>query len=329
MLAEMAELGFEYVELSHGIRITLVEGIQKAVSEGIIKVASVHNFCPLPPHVTVAAPNLYEPTAKDDRERAQWERYTRRTIEFAATVGADRMIVHSGSLRFFWGNPERKLEAYFDPAEKGARFLKTAADPGGASSEATMAEPQAEPPAPVVDDMRVREDPGYLKQLEKLHSKMVAKAPPAMEVLREAFLKVLPIAKEKGVRICVENRESMVELPVDMEMAPFIASLPEPEWIGYWHDSGHAQIKERLGAAGHRFLLEANSGRHFGFHLHDVSAEGRDHQELGTGVIDFNMIRQFIRDDHLVVLEMSPRLSTEQVVRSRDYLANLLAKPAR
>ena len=27
MLAEMADLGFEYVELSHGIRISLVEGI--------------------------------------------------------------------------------------------------------------------------------------------------------------------------------------------------------------------------------------------------------------------------------------------------------------
>ena len=30
MLKEMADLGFEYVELSHGIRITLVEGILKA-----------------------------------------------------------------------------------------------------------------------------------------------------------------------------------------------------------------------------------------------------------------------------------------------------------
>ena len=48
MLKEMAGLGFEYVELSHGIRITLVPGILKAVEEGIVKVASCNNFCPLP-----------------------------------------------------------------------------------------------------------------------------------------------------------------------------------------------------------------------------------------------------------------------------------------
>ncbi len=36
MLTEMAELGFRHVELSHGIRITLVPGIMKAVEEGVI-----------------------------------------------------------------------------------------------------------------------------------------------------------------------------------------------------------------------------------------------------------------------------------------------------
>eukprot|EP01035_Chromulina_nebulosa_P037749 gene37748-50959_t len=44
----MAALGYEYVELSHGIRITLVPGILRGVEEGIVKVSSTHNFCPLP-----------------------------------------------------------------------------------------------------------------------------------------------------------------------------------------------------------------------------------------------------------------------------------------
>src|SRR5688500_17476089 len=48
MLKEMTALGFEYVELSHGIRIPLVPGIIKAVEEGIVKISSTHNFCPLP-----------------------------------------------------------------------------------------------------------------------------------------------------------------------------------------------------------------------------------------------------------------------------------------
>ena len=36
MLNEIRELGFEYAELSHGIRLSLVDGIQKAVQAGEI-----------------------------------------------------------------------------------------------------------------------------------------------------------------------------------------------------------------------------------------------------------------------------------------------------
>ena len=55
MLREMADLGFQYVELSHGVRLSLVPGILRALDEGFIKVASVHNFCPLPVGVMGAA----------------------------------------------------------------------------------------------------------------------------------------------------------------------------------------------------------------------------------------------------------------------------------
>ena len=44
MAKEIASLGFEYAELSHGIRITLVPGILRAVEEGVIKITSTHNF---------------------------------------------------------------------------------------------------------------------------------------------------------------------------------------------------------------------------------------------------------------------------------------------
>ena len=67
MLQEMAGLGFEWVELSHGIKIVLVPGILKAVAEGVVKIASVHNFCPLPTGVTHAAPNHYMPISSTIR----------------------------------------------------------------------------------------------------------------------------------------------------------------------------------------------------------------------------------------------------------------------
>ena len=69
MLLEIRDLGFEYAELSHGIRISLLPGIFQAVDAGEIKISTLHNFCPLPMGVDRAAPNVYKFSADNDRER--------------------------------------------------------------------------------------------------------------------------------------------------------------------------------------------------------------------------------------------------------------------
>src|SRR5512137_3096654 len=98
MLQEIRELGFQYAELSHGTRISLLPGILEAVDGGEIRISSVHNFCPLPMGVNYAAPNLYQFSADRQRERELAERYTVKTIEFAARVKAPAVVLHSGSI---------------------------------------------------------------------------------------------------------------------------------------------------------------------------------------------------------------------------------------
>src|SRR5215831_17586146 len=98
MLREIRALGFEYAELSHGTRISLVPGIIEAVDAGEIKVSSVHNFCPLPMGVDRSAPNLYQFSSEWGREREMAERYTLKTIEFAARVKAQVVVLHLGSI---------------------------------------------------------------------------------------------------------------------------------------------------------------------------------------------------------------------------------------
>ena len=49
MLEAAAALGYEYVEISHSTPISAVGGILKSVEDGVVKVSSTHNFCPLPP----------------------------------------------------------------------------------------------------------------------------------------------------------------------------------------------------------------------------------------------------------------------------------------
>ncbi|HEX3890878.1 MAG TPA: sugar phosphate isomerase/epimerase, partial [Verrucomicrobiae bacterium] len=98
MLREIRELGFEYAELSHGIRVSLMPGILEAVDAGEMKISSLHNFCPLPMGVTQAAPNLYEFSDERPRERELAIKHTLKTFEFAARVKAPAIVLHLGSI---------------------------------------------------------------------------------------------------------------------------------------------------------------------------------------------------------------------------------------
>jgi len=98
MLREIRSLGFDYAELSHGIRISLLPGIFEAVDTGEIRISTLHNFCPLPIGINHAAPNLFKFTSLDQRERESAFRHTMKTIETAARLKAEVVILHMGQI---------------------------------------------------------------------------------------------------------------------------------------------------------------------------------------------------------------------------------------
>ncbi len=98
MLREIRELGFDYAELSHGIRISLLPGILDAVDAGEIRISSLHNFCPLPMGVDHPAPNLFKFTADNPRERENAFKHTLKTLETAVRVKAPLVVLHLGSI---------------------------------------------------------------------------------------------------------------------------------------------------------------------------------------------------------------------------------------
>lgn len=291
MLKEMAGLGFESVELSHGIRITLVPGIMKAVEEGVVRVASTHNFCPLPTGVVQAAPNLFEPSARELREHDQWLRHTKRSIDFAAQMKARVLICHLGSVGFFWFNPSRNLRNYLrDHPAAG----------------------------------RTPEDRVYRGLLEKSVAKLRKRMGPYWEQTKASVNAILDHARQKGVTLGFENREKFDELPLDADYDDFLAGLPAGAPVGYWHDTGHADIKEGMGLLEHRAHLAKMAGRVIGFHLHDVNAQGNDHQPVGSGHVDFQMVSGFWRPEHLLTLEFGPRLTVDEVCVSKQRIEALM-----
>ncbi|MFA6288279.1 MAG: sugar phosphate isomerase/epimerase [Opitutaceae bacterium] len=292
MLREIAGLGFTHAELSHGIRIVLLPGVIRAVEEGVIKISSTHNFCPLPTGISQAAPNLFQPSVLEHREHEQWVRHTKRSIDFAKQMHVKVLVVHLGSVPFWWRNPASALRAFV----------------------------RKNPTATVPDDRDYREL--LTKCCEKLRKRMI----PYWAQVKASIEEVRVYALERGISLGLENRERFDELPFDDDFPELLECLVQPHTCGYWHDTGHAEIKQSMGMLDHRLHLEKNASRLLGFHLHDVTPDGKDHQGIGTGRINFNMVSEFWRPNHLLTLELSPRVQLEAVISSKQRIEDLLAK---
>lgn len=296
MLHEIADLGFTHAELSHGIRIVLVPGILKAVEEGVIKISSTHNFCPLPAGVTQAAPNLFEPSQDEPREHEQWLRHTKRSLDFAGQVKARVLVLHLGSVKFWFLPPGRKIHAYL----------------------------RKKPETATATDAR------YQAVLRKACEKLRGRMGPFWKQVQSSLGEISTYAQERGVALGCENREKFEELPLDDDFPELFKALDEAKGAvspaGYWHDTGHADIKQGLGLLDQRAHLEKNAGRLLGFHLHDVSAAGKDHQAIGSGRIDFEMVSSFWKPEHLLTLELSPRVTAEDVAASKARVDALIAR---
>jgi len=282
MLREVRELGFEYAELSHGTRISLIPGIFDAVSAGEIKISTLHNFCPLPMGVNHSAPNLYQFTAESDRERESAVKHTLKTLEFATRVKAPLVVLHLGSIEM--KDYSGKLKEMVERGEKG-------------SSK-------------------------YEKLASELVEKREAKKSKFIERLYASLRKVIPEAEARGIKLGCENREAVEELPIEDDFALLFRELSSPV-MTYWHDTGHAQIKENLGFIQHAQHLQTYSERLSGFHIHDVQPPARDHCAPGSGSVDFAALKPMVKPQHLKVFEFSPAMPVEVLKQGVAHLKQL------
>jgi len=324
MLREIADLGFSYVELGHGIRITLVPGILRALDEGVIKVCSTHNFCPLPTGISQAAPNVFEPSVREATHHDQWLRQSRRSLDFAAQTGARALVMHLGSARFWWRNPVEKLLARADELRRAARVTDASAAQGGATSPAVKSGDKS-PHSINESAAGFAGEAGFARLRERTMARIRARMGPYWGQVKTSVEELRAYAVERGVALGFENRERPDELPLDDQFEELFAGIAQPNNAGYWHDTGHAHLKEQLGLIDHRAHLEKNAARLIGFHLHDTTADGRDHQPVGKGGVDFDMVSRFWRPHHLLVLELAPRATVEEVGDSKKRIEGLLA----
>jgi len=221
MLREIkTELGFELIELGHGIRLSLVPGIQKMFDEGEVRFSSLHNFCPLPVEVMIASPDCYQFSAVSSGQRERAVRQTFQTIDFAERLGAPFVVLHLGQV---------KMRPITD------RLIKMTKVGKHLSREYVGAKLQAV-------ETRERRAPAYLQRV------------------KDCLRRIIEHAASKNVRIGLESRRGYEEIPSERELPALLDEFNSRQvgyWHDFGHSQIKDNLEfidhaEWLGAIGTR-----------------------------------------------------------------------------
>jgi sugar phosphate isomerase/epimerase len=288
MLEEVRSLGFEYAELGHNTSLALLPGIQSAVKAGVIKITSLHNFCPLPIGINGMAPDCYRPSALDNHERDVALRHTLRTLECAAGLDAKVVVLHLGSIPIRWPNRLRRLmELYADGQERTPQFEQL--------RQKTLV-------------ARERKRTKYFSQVCHVLDRLV------------------PRVKELKLVLGMETRMGIHEIPSEDE-ADSLINCYGTDALSYWFDNAHGQIKENMGLLRQEAVLERFRGRMAGMHLQDFTPPLMDHLPPGSGKYEFERLAPFVNDEMIVSWEFHGEWEPKMIAEGTRRVHELLRRP--
>lgn len=281
MIEEILGLGFSEIELSHGMTISKLPGIKRAFENNLFTCTGVHNFFPSPVEVMIDAPDAYEYTSHRSWDRKRAMDMTLKTLDVAASFHARYLVLHMGSVPM---NPKRW------------------------SAKLTHL---------------VAEGPGNEAKVEKLRDKFIRKrekiGPLYLTRAIEALEQIAARAAEVGVKIAVESRSRLEDVPTESEMRRLLSHFHGNPWVGYWHDFGHVQLKHNLGLVDHAQWLASVAPHLIGGHVHDVEWPARDHRVPFFGAtIDFKSLLAHFPDGTPLVWELSPTREASQIREALD-----------
>ena len=198
MLREIVDLGFDHVELGHGIRISLVPGIQEMYDAGRIKFSSLHNFCPLPVEVLGASPDCYQFSSAYSKERERAVKQTLQTIDFAERLGAPFVVMHLGEV------PMTSITDSLITLAKSGKLLS-------------------------------RE---YVRRKIRAVQKRESAAPACLERVRDCVRRIVDYAASKNIKLGVEGRRGYEEIPTERELPELLDAFNSSQlgyWHDFGH----------------------------------------------------------------------------------------------
>lgn len=289
-LDEIRELGFQKIELAGLTEPQMRELVSLQRQGAAPEIVGLHNFCPLPPVERKASfGDLLDLASRDLTERRQAVDYTKRTIDAAAELGAQVVVVHLGS-----------VEVDYVPRT----LLRWMAAYG-----------------PNSDD--------YRRRLRRLLDERARRVPQHLAAAMEGLSELELHARASGVKIGVENRFMYYQIPNIEQLREILSQFGEDTAVGYWHDIGHAHMNRILRVEDQTNVAEDIKRRMIGVHIHDVATDANvdpakvDHRAPSTGTVDFVRERENISDGVLKVVELRREVESADVVKGLAYLRRI------
>jgi sugar phosphate isomerase/epimerase len=273
IIDEILDLGFDHIELGHGLTVSQLHGIRSAFSMGTFKVPSVHNFCPMPIEVLQDNPDCYEFTSHRPLERERAVKLTKHTMETAKEFGARFVVLHLGRIMPLRGMTESLLESLKKRGVSDRSYNRIKLD---------------------VVQRREKQGPAFLERTMRLIEPLIEEA------------------ETIGLTLVVENRSDFEAVPTEREILTLLRRYDSPHFR-YWHDFGHAQLRESLGLLDHAQWLADIAPYAVGAHLQDARWPDEDHLVPFEGEIPFDQLVPLLPSSLLYVMELSSKATPEAI----------------
>lgn len=282
-IAEKAlELGFSELELGYHTTLQQVAGFKKMADR--IPVGSIHAFCPVPLSAPQGYPELYSLANPDEDARALAHVHVSRNIRFAASMGADTVVLHAGRVSF--SSFFRRMDSVFLSGILRAVDKKT-------------------------------EDRKYQRQLAKARAVRIERGLKTLETFRVEIEKLLPILQENRVTLALENMPYYEGFPLAPEMETILGWKTDG-LVKAWYDTGHACV-----CACHGWqdaILSPLGASTVGMHLNDVKDMDDDHLAPSFGNVDFASLKPLAESVRHVVFEPNSGVSEEDLRKGVEFI---------
>lgn len=278
LLRELSDVGAEALELEYRVSEEIFTELKPLIKRERIPILSIHNVFPLP---QIEAP--FALSAIDPEERRLAVKLAHRTIEIAADLEAQAVVVHLDSVPM-----DSRFEEIFRLYDEEKY--------GTGEWDVLMGE-----------------------QMKERRSKSAKCLDAALFSLDE----LNRYATRYDIWLGVENRYFYHEIP-NMEEMEVIFSRFTGSRVRYWHDVGHAHVEQSFGWQNHKELLDRFASHIVGVHLHDVTGYS-DHKAPGTGEVDFNLLKDYLRRDTLKTVEVFSEVGKEELKESLAYISRLFS----